>query len=268
MANKGKKKQKKPLRSLYHQERIQQTQQRQKACDLKYQVQESLEQRFVDWEELPEAEQQEILEREIKAAEEALDRLEREQYLASLPTMDPDQPQAGSSTLPTTTSTHVDMTREEVQQAIGALSQLMHDLTDRVMHLTTQVTTLVAANPAAAAGGPPICPKSKDNVKRPEPWKGKGSSADAPYFLAAFANWAFHMEDQLNDWSTAHNTYIRHDAKWIQAVLNLMDEDARTWILPHLEELRRGTIPFGSSWQCFEREFIKQWIPQDMTESA
>ena len=274
MANKGKKKQKKPLRSIYHQEHIQQTQQRQKARDLKYKVQESLEQRFVDWDELPEAEQQEILEREIKAAEEELDRLEREQYLASLPTMDPDQQQAGSSTLPTTTSTHVDMTREEVQQAIGALSQLMHDLTDRVIHLTTQVTTLVAANPAAAAtaaavaGGPPIRPKSKDNVKRPESWKGKGSSADARYFLAAFANWAFHMEDQLNDWSTAHNTYIRHDAKWIQAVLNLMDEDARTWILPHLEELMRGTIPFGSSWQRFEREFIKRWIPQDMTESA
>ena len=61
MANKGKKKQKKPLRSLHHQERIQQTQQHQKARDLKYQVQESLEQCFVDWEELPEAEQQEIL---------------------------------------------------------------------------------------------------------------------------------------------------------------------------------------------------------------
>ena len=176
--------------------------------------------------------------------------------------MDPVQPQASSSTLPASTSTHVEMTKEEVRQAIGALSQLMHDLTDRVMHLTTQVSTLVAANPAvataaAAAGGPPIHPKSKDNVKRPEPWKGKGSSADARYFLTAFANWAFHMEDQLNDWSDAHSTYIRHDTKWIQAVLNLMDEDARTWILPHLEELRRGTIPFGSSWQRFEQEFIK-----------
>ena len=127
----------------------------------------------------------------------------------------------GSRSTPTTrwllhTSSHYHPCRndkEEVRQAIGALSQLMHDLTDCVMHLTTQVTILAATNPAATAaaaatGGPPIRPKSKDNVKRPESWKGKGSSADARYFLAAFANWAFHMEDQLNDWSTAHNTYV------------------------------------------------------------
>ena len=76
------------------------------------------------------------------------------------------------------------------------------------------------------------------------------------------------MEDQLNDWDVAQNTWIQNDTKWIQAVLNLMDEDARTWILPHLEELRRGVIPFTSSWRQFEREFIKRWIPQDMTESA
>ena len=47
-----------------------------------------------------------------------------------------------------------------------------------------------------------------------------------------------------------------------------MEEDACTWILPHLEELRRGTIPFHAGWQQFERELIKWWIPQDLTESA
>ena len=218
-------------------------------------------------------EQQEILEREIKLAEEELDQVEQQAYLASLTTMDPDTNQhAGPSMLPATTTTHVKMTKEEVHQVIGALSQLMHDLTDRVMHLTNQVTILAAATPAATAAataaGASVCPKSKDNVKRPESWKGKGSSTDTRYFLAAFSNWAFHMEDQLNDWSAAHNTYIQHDAKWIQAVLNLMDEDAYTWILPHLEELRKGTIPFGSSWQQFEWEFVKRWIPQDITESA
>ena len=188
--------------------------------------------------------------------QEALDRAEQQAYLASLLTMDPDtSQQAGPSTLPASTTTHVEMTEEEVRQAIGALSQLMHDLTNRVMHLTNQVTILAANTPAAAAV--PVHPKSKDNVKRLESWKGKGSSADTQYFLATFSNWAFHMEDQLNDWSTAHNTYICHDTKWIQAVLNLMDEDTCTWILPHLEELRRGNIPFGTSWQQFEREFIK-----------
>ena len=148
MANKGKKKQKKPLRSIHLQDRISQQQERQKACDLKYQVQEDLEKRFVDWDELPEAEQEDILEREIKLAEEALKKAELKKYLDTLPTMDPDpdQAQASSSTLPTTT-THVEMTKEEVHQTIGALSQLMHDLTDRVMHLTNQVTILAAATP-------------------------------------------------------------------------------------------------------------------------
>ena len=57
---------------------------------------------------------------------------------------DPPQPQAGPSTLPATATTHVEMTKEEVRQAIGALSQLMHDLTDCVLHLTNQVTVLAA----------------------------------------------------------------------------------------------------------------------------
>ena len=258
MANKGKKKQKRPLCSIYHQERIQQTQQRQKACDLKYQVQESLEQHFVDWEELPEEEQQEILEREIKFAEEALEKVEREQYLASLPTMDPDpdQPQASSSTSALPAMGTV-LTNDDIRNILIALSTNMHKLTDRVLILTTRANTYVTAASTTAAAAPAACPKSKDNVKRPGSWKGKGSSADARYFLAAFSNWAFHMEDQLNDWDAVQNTWIRNDAKWIQAVLNLMDEDARTWILPHLEELRRGIIPFTSSWRQFEREFIK-----------
>ena len=121
----------------------------------------------------------------------------------------------------------------------------MHELTDRVLVLTTQVTNMTNAQAAAVAAAPaavpPVRPKSKDNVKRPESWKGKGSSADARYFLATFSNWAFHMEDQLNDWEAPLSSWVRNDPKWIQAVLNLMDEDAHTWILPHLEELQSIT---------------------------
>ena len=261
MANKGKKKQKKPLHSIYLQERIQQTQEHQKACDLKYQVQEKLELCFVDGDELPEVEQKELLEKEIKLAEEAIEKAERQAYLASLPTMDPDQPQASSSTLPATHST--ELTNEDIHNILGALSTAMQELTDCVLIHTTQVTHMTAAQAAVVAAGPavaaagPVRSKSKDNVKRPESWKGKGSSANAHYFLAAFSNWAFHMEDQLNDWNVTANNWARNDGKWIQAVLNLMDEDACTWILPHLEELRRGTIPFHGSWTQFEWEFIK-----------
>ena len=251
MANKGKKKQKKPLRSLYHQEHIQLIQQHQKARDPKYQVKEWLEQCFVDWDKLPEAEQEDILEREIKLAEEELEQVECEQYLASLPTMEPDQSQAGSSALPATITL---LTNDDIHNILILLSSNMHELTDCVLALTTQVTNFTSATPAAVAA---TRPKSKDNVKRPESWKGKGSSANTRYFLSAFSNWAFHMEDQLNDWNAIQNSWVRNDPKWIQAVLNLMDEDARTWILPHLEELRRGVIPFTGSWRQFKREFIK-----------
>ena len=260
MANKGKKKQKKPLHSIHLQDRISQRQEHQKACDLKYQVQEDLEKHFVDWDEIPEAEQEDILEREIKLAEEAIKKAELKKYLDTLPAMDPNQPQASSSSLPAT-APPAPLTNDDIRNILIVLSTNMHKLTDHVLILTTQVTNMSATQTAAATAGPaaaaPIHPKSKDNIKRLESWKGKGSSANAQYFLAAFSNWAFHMEDQLNDWDAASSSWVQNDTKWIQSVLNLMDEDARTWILPHLEELRRGTILFTSSWRQFEREFIK-----------
>ena len=169
MVNKGKKKQKKHLHSVHlppHTSQIQ----HQKAHDLKYQVQENLEQCFVDWDELPEAEQEEILEGEIKLAEEALDRAETEAHLARLSSMDPDASQQASlSTLPSTNPRDMEMTKEEVRQAIGALSTLISELTDCILHLTSQVTLMVANVPAtAAATVTSACPKTKDKVKRPE----------------------------------------------------------------------------------------------------
>ena len=223
MANKGKKKkQKKPLCSIYLQDRISQTQERQKARDLKYQVQEDLEKCFVNWDEIPEAEQEDILEREIKLAEEAIKKAELKKYLDSLPTMEPDQSQDSSSALPAT-GPSVPLSNEDIRNILVSLSSNMHELTDRVLILTTQVTNMTNAQAAAVAPAPaavpPVRPKSKDNVKRPESWKGKSSSADARYFLAAFSNWAFHMEDQLNDWDAPSSSWVRNDPKWIQAVL-------------------------------------------------
>ena len=173
MVNKGNKKQKKPLRSLYLQDRISQTQEHQKAHDLKYQVQEDLEKCFVDWDEIPEAEQEDILEQEIKLAEEAIKKAELKKYLDSLPTMDPDQPQAGSSTLPAT-SAPAPLTNDDICNILIVLSTNMHELTDCVLILTTQVSNVTTAQAATVAAAPaaaaPVRPKSKDNVKRPESW--------------------------------------------------------------------------------------------------
>ena len=160
--NKGKKKQRKHLCSIHLPPHTSQKQQCQQACDLKYQVQENLEQCFVNWEEFPEAEQQEILEHEIKLAEEALGRAEAEAYLASMASLDPSQ-QPSSSVLPPTNPREKEMTKEELHQAIGALLQLMMDLTDCVMALTNQVTFL--ATNSATAAATPAHTKSKDTVK-------------------------------------------------------------------------------------------------------
>ena len=91
--------------------------------------------------------------------------------------MDPDQPQAGPSALPTTVAPE-QLSNQDIRNILVSLSANMHTLTDRVVALTTQVTTLTNAQAAVAAAAP-VRPKSKDNVKRPESWKGKGSSADA-----------------------------------------------------------------------------------------
>ena len=53
-----------------------------------------------------------------------------------------------------------------------------------------------------------------------------------------------------------------------QAVLNLMEGDACTWALPHLELLSKGTVPFTGSWDKFIADFTKQFIPLDISEAA
>ncbi len=48
-----------------------------------------------------------------------------------------------------------------------------------------------------------------------------------------------------------------------------MEGDARTWALPHLEELLNlQRAPFGGSWATFELEFTKWFIPLDISEMA
>jgi Retrotransposon gag protein len=136
-----------------------------------------------------------------------------------------------------------------------------------VGNLATEVTTLTA-QVATIAATPRTGGGKKETVARPKPWDGKTGSGEARHFLAAFNNWAFSMDDALNDWNPTINNWTRNPGKWIQAVMNLMEGDARTWALPHLETLKNGTIPFTSSWTEFEREFTKRFIPLDVSESA
>src|ERR1700744_6506260 len=47
-----------------------------------------------------------------------------------------------------------------------------------------------------------------------------------------------------------------------------MEEGARTWALPYLEELGRGKQPFKGDWAEFEKAFTQRFMPQDSQEVA
>ena len=55
--------------------------------------------------------------------------------------------------------------------------------------------------------------------------------------------------------------WLKKDLDWIQAVLNLMEGDARTWCLLALERLRKDEEPFDGDWAKFEDAFTKRFIP-------
>ena len=104
-------------------------------------------------------------------------------------------------------------------------------------------------------------------VACPKPWDGKGDSAVAQHFLAAFANWATSQKEKMNQ-QTTFGIWVKTDIDWIQAALNLMEGDAHTWCLPALEKLRQDEKPYDSRWSKFEDEFTKRFIPQDPGEAT
>jgi hypothetical protein len=95
---------------------------------------------------------------------------------------------------------------------------------------------------------------------------GKGGSVKARHFLAAFNNYAQVQGDPLNTFNQPTNAWIINQTSWIQSVLNLMEGDARTWALPHLEELQHGRDPFGGIWQTFVDQFSRRFAPLDVTD--
>ena len=91
---------------------------------------------------------------------------------------------------------------------------------------------------------------------------------EAWHFLAAFYNYAQNEGETLNDWDAATLTWDQNDDKWIAAVLNLMEDEARTWALPYLETLANGRHPFNGLYRNFTDAFTKRFAPLDSTEAA
>ena len=152
----------------------------------------------------------------------------------------------------------------ELTQLVGKMMLGLKTVVNQVQDLTNIIQTTQTAGVTA-----PRIPKGlKDTVARPKAWTGKGGSAKARHFLAAYHNWASSQGDGLNDYDTVRNLFIVNEKRWISAVLNLMDEDARTWALPYLEELGRGKQLFKGDWVEFEKAFTQRFMPQDSQEVA
>ena len=146
----------------------------------------------------------------------------------------------------------------DTQTSIGVLSTAVGELTARM-------NDFVKNGPAPAQAQ--SVRSTKSMVACPKPWDGKGDSAAARHFLAAFANWATSQKEKMNR-QTTFGVWVKTDMDWIQAALNLMEGDARTWCLPALEKLRQDEEPYDGRWSKFEDEFTKRFIPQDPGEAA
>ena len=132
----------------------------------------------------------------------------------------------------------------DMQTSIGVLSTVVGELAARM-------NQFVQSGPAPAQVQ--SVRSTKSMVACPKPWDGKGDSAAARHFLAAFANWATSQKEKMNR-QTTFGVWVKIDMDWIQATLNLMEGDARTWcfVTPldcYLTDCR--TVPaYDKDWDC------------------
>jgi hypothetical protein len=133
------------------------------------------------------------------------------------------------------------------------LTRLMQDVGNAVGILAQQVLDLTRAQNAGRSG-------TKDAIPRPKAWDGKGGSAEARHFLAAFHNFASAQGTSLNVLDATTGMWTSVPGRWIQAALNLMEADTCTWALPYLEEIQAGNMPFSGVWQTFLEHFTRRFV--------
>jgi hypothetical protein len=104
------------------------------------------------------------------------------------------------------------------------LTRLMNDVSNAVGLLAQQVLDLTRAQNAGHSG-------TKDAIPHPKAWDGKGGSAEARHFLAAFHNFASAQGTSLNVLDATTGMWTSVPGRWIQAALNLMEADTHTWAL-------------------------------------
>ena len=167
---------------------------------------------------------------------------------------DPSQQASGSANIPPPATP---MTVEAMGHALQSLMQAMNVMVTTINNLTTNVNIASSVHPRA----------TKVAVSKPKAWNGKGGSMEARHFLAAFYNYAQNEGETLNDWDAATLSWDQNDDKWIATILNLMEDEARTWALPYLETLALGRHPFSGLYRNFMDAFTKRFAPLDSTEA-
>ena len=99
----------------------------------------------------------------------------------------------------------------DTQTSIGVLSTAVGELASRMNQFIQSGPAPVQAQNVRSTKSMVACPK---------PWDGKGDSAAACHFLAAFANWATSQKEKMNR-QTSFGVWVKMDMDWIQAALNV-----------------------------------------------
>ena len=85
---------------------------------------------------------------------------------------------------------------------------------------------------------------------------------------ATFYNYAVNEGETLNDWEPMTSSWVMNDKQWITVVLNLMDDEACMWALPHLENLARRGVAFSNYYNFIVEAFTKRFAPLNTTKAA
>ena len=112
------------------------------------------------------------------------------------------------------------LTTADLAQAVVFLTNAMACLSQTVQVLASQTS-----QPQVVQAAKVTSQSLGKIIARPSSWDGKGDSAAARHFLAAFSNWAYAKKDKMNV-ELSNRQWHRRDMDWIQAVLNLMSGEA------------------------------------------
>ena len=104
-------------------------------------------------------------------------------------------------------------------------------------------------------------------IQKLAPFKDEQGS-EACHFFAAFMMWAMSQASALHHTDAQGQAIVAKDAKWIQAALSYLQDDAALWATPAMEELMAGHAPFNGPWTTFCDQFKAHFKTVDEAVNA